>query len=108
MSQHKINMKQGSVRILRDIVSAVGWAKTTEHIIIGGGLASRLPEIAEYPAPKATEAEVKAWAVTIIPEFEVSEKERDAVKVAIKHFTEQGGIPPTPYAADLLKAFGFE
>lgn len=108
MSQHQINIKQGSLRILRDIVSATGWAKSTDHIILGGGLASRLPELAPWLTKDATEKEMKDWLAETIPEFEVSEKERDAVKVAIRHFAEQGSIPPNVYAAELLKAFGFE
>lgn len=108
MSQHKINIKQGSLRILRDIVSATGWAKTTDHIIIGGGLASRLPEVSTAPDKAATEQQVKDWLNIGVTEFDVSEKERDAVKVAIKHFAEQGSIPPNIYAAELLKSFGFE
>lgn len=105
---HKIKLKQGSLRILRDVVSAVGWAKTTALIIIGGSLAARLPEVDALPDAKASQDEVKAWLNKDIPEFEVSEKERDAVKTALTHFSNEGGIPPTQHAAALLAAFGFE
>lgn len=102
---HKINMGQGAIRIMRDIIAGTGWAKTTSHIVIGGGLLSRLPEIQEPPAAKD---DVTAWGKKPVPEFEITEKERDACKVAIDHFAGQGAIPPNVYSAELLRAFGYE
>jgi hypothetical protein len=111
---HIIKINTGSVRFLRDMLSATGWAKTTSDIILGGGLlVSTVPEVPEPPAQdnklsKAEQLKVnQEWAATPVPEFSVSEKEREAIRKCVKHFAEQGAIPPNKQGADLLVAFGF-
>jgi len=103
---HKINMSQGAVNLLRNIISGTGWAKTTQDIILGGGLLAdtRLPEYENIPTEKKAAME---WAKAPAPEFEVSEKEREAVKRAITHFCTQGALPIGLASAELLKVFGF-
>jgi len=111
---HKININTGAVRFLRDMLSATGWAKTTSDIILGGGLlVTTVPEVPEPPAQdaKSDKNEQKRlnleWAKTPVPEFEVSEKEREACRKCIKHFADQGAIPPNNQGAQLLVAFGY-
>jgi len=102
---HKINLLQAEANLLRGIIAATGWCKTTQDIMLGGGLLadSRLPEFENIP----TEAKaVKEWAKVAVPEFEVTEKERDAIKRAITHFVSLGQAASLP-ALGLLKAFGY-
>lgn len=102
---HKIKLNQGALALLKNFVGQTGWAKTIEHIVSGGALMSKLPEVAVLD-PKAKEPEVQAWIAVDFPEFEVTEKERDGAKAALKHFVELGAVPPFPHAVSLLKQFG--
>lgn len=120
---HKINLTQGAVRYLRDMLASTGWAKSINDIILGGGLlVDVLPEPSEPPTTTPVEreaadqarirllahtADVKAWAALPVPEFDVTEKQRDCIRRCIKHFAELGNIPPTPQAYVLLTAFGY-
>jgi hypothetical protein len=96
------------------MLTATGWAKTTSDIILGGGLLVKtIPEVAEPPAqeaslPKAEQRKANLdWSNTPVPEFTITEKEREACRKCIKHFADQGAIPPNTQGADLLIAFGF-
>ena len=120
---HKINLTQGAVRYLRDMLASTGWAKSINDIILGGGLlVDVLPEPSEPPVITPVEREaadqarirlaahtanVKTWSALPVPEFDVTEKQRDCIRRCIKHFAEQGSIPPTPQAFVLLTAFGY-
>lgn len=101
---HKINMSQGAVNLLRSIVSGNGWAKTIQDIMLGGGLMVKLPEYANIPTE---DKKAKEWAEIKEAEFEVTEKERDSIKKAIAHFVELGAIPTNKGAVELLTAFGY-
>ena len=92
--------------MLRSIIEGNGWAKTTSDIIHGGGLLAkgRLPDVG--PLPEA-DVDAKAFAEKPAPEFEVSEKEREAIKRAIKFFAESGNIKPSSFSLEVLLAFGF-
>lgn len=109
-TKHTVKLSQGAVHLLRSIVDAPGWAKSTSDIIVGGGLLSddRLPEYKDAPTDKTSKEESKAWLEKAASPFEITEKEREAIKRAIEHFTGQGNIKASKYSAELLKAFGFE
>ena len=111
---HKVALTQGALSLLHNLLSGTGWAKTTMDIILAGGLlAEKLPDFA--PPPEREQSETRrnfdgratAWADVSVSEFEISEKERDVCKKAIKHFVEAGAIPATKHAALLLMAFGY-
>ncbi len=108
--KHPITLKQGAVKYLRDMVSATGWAKTTSDIILGGRLLVDLvPENTEPPTPGPDRKTLTLdWSNTPMNPFELSQKEYDACRKAIDYFAGQGSIPPTPAAAELLSAFGYE
>ncbi len=109
--KHPIVLKQGAVKYLRDMLSATGWAKTTSDIILGGRLlVDIVPENAEPPEKRGPDqkAETIAWSATPITPFDLTQKEYDSCRKAIDFFVAQGSIPPTPAAAELLTAFGYE
>lgn len=103
---YKINIKQGSFRILSDLLGSTGWCKTTQDIIVSGGLLARLPE--ESIPDRMTVSEFTTWAAKLVAEFTITEKERDTVKKCIKHFVEEGKVPGNKYATELLLAFGYD
>jgi hypothetical protein len=120
---HTIKLTQGALRYLHDFLGAVGWAKTTSDIVIGGSLLAEIlpappaPPVTDIPKESTAaqvnelrakhEADTKQWRDTPAPEFDLNDKQRDAVRRCLKHFAEQAQIPSTPQAATLLRAFGY-
>ena len=117
----KITLPQQSLRILREILSAPGWAKTTKELYLGGRLLAQTlpePDISWLKTAKQVEAltqeEVtayqakdKEWANTEI-EIEITDAERDICRKAIEKLTEAGSIAASKYGFKVIEVFGFK
>lgn len=107
---HTLNLTQGALQYLRDILQNPGWAKTTELIMRGGKLlVDVLPE--PEPVPQGedeTPAAIKAWIARPIPPVEITEKQRDTIKAAVAFAVERGSLRAGPQAMNLLSQLGYE
>jgi hypothetical protein len=112
-NKHSLALPQMSAAALTEVLEAPGWSKTPADIMLAGQLlVDVLPEITrpEAVVKARTQAECRkadaAWCDLAIA-FEVSEKQREAVKRCLTHWTEKGALPGGRYSAALLAAFGF-
>ena len=112
MPNHPIKIPQLSVKCLTDCLEGAGWSKGPADIVLGGQLlVDVLPEVTlpEAVTKAKSQAESRkadaAWCDAPV-EFEVTEKQRDAVKRCLTFWTEKGAIPGGRYSSALLLAFG--
>jgi len=104
---HKIQLTNGSYKILEECLNAIGWAKSISDIMLSGGVLSKLPE-QKIPEGAITQKDFIAWQRLDAPIFEVSDKERETIRKCLTHFTTEGKIPASVQSATLFAAFGFE
>lgn len=103
---HKLNLNQGSIVLLTNLLNSSGWCKTTVDIVLSGGVAMKLPDIVNEE--KMTIAEFKHWSKVPVTEIVLNDKERECVRKCLKHFAEAGNIPGGTRSAELLIAFGLD
>ena len=116
---NSVTVTQQALNLARQIISAVGWAKSVDDIYIGGKLlAETFPEndSLDWIKPDEevrlmTKAQRQAyvekdrkWASTL-KTFAVSEKEKAAFKKAFEHFASEGKLGPNEYISELIVAF---
>jgi hypothetical protein len=100
----KLTLDNGSTTLLRSILEAPGWAKTTALIYIGGQLLCEvIPQQDDKPS-STSQADWTFWSRQPV-EVEVSEKQFDVCKLAIRHFVSEGKIAAGPFSMLLLKEF---
>lgn len=115
----QIKITQQSVNLVRQILAAVGWAKSVEDIYLGGQmLASAIPEIdlswvksgkdlAEL-TPEEQKAYVRkdrAWCEKVV-EFTLTAKQVEVVKKAFKSLVESGNLAPNSALSEIIEVFG--
>lgn len=115
-----IKVTQQSLNLIRQIVAAVGWAKTVEDIYVGGQLLDAvLPEpdpidwvksvqelAALSPAEqKAYQRKDKAWCDKVI-EFTLTARQVDTFKKAFENLVTEGKLAPNKYLSEIIVTFG--
>jgi hypothetical protein len=109
---HKLNITQGAAKYLQDLLNVLGWAKTTNDIIIGGSLLSTKLELTTFPEATAEET-VRAYEARVLPwmntkmDLELTDKERDCVRRCLEHCSKEARIRVSKYSSELLTVFGY-
>lgn len=111
-TSHKITLPQLAVACLRDNLEIPGWAT----LISDQGIACKLLDtvIPEVPQPEEikkarTQTSAREANTTWCnepKEFEITDRQRDTVRKALKFHLERGSLPPGRYTFAVLKAFG--
>ena len=120
----KLKLTRGAVALAESCLSQPGWAKDPRTIYRAGVILEAMdgdfgsdrppaePElseempVAEIRSLRADyDAAYQVWATRAV-EWQLSDKERDVVKAAVKHQVEQGGIRPTIHFCRLAEKLG--
>lgn len=121
-----VTITQQALNLLRQIVTAIGWAKTIAQIYIGGKLLAETLPVLESVAWVKTEKEVtamtdeqrkaymetdKAWGEKPYT-FTVTSDERDAIEAAFNHFARTAAsakrLGPNEHLYALICAFSIK
>lgn len=125
VNTESVTLSQQGVNVARQIVNAIGWAKTVEDIAIGGELLVRVfPTLDPIDDWIKTDAEVKkmtpteaktylekdrAWGTKPCA-FTMTDKQKAVVVKAFKHFVEEsanaGKLGPSEWLTELIGVFG--
>lgn len=95
-----------SVRILRNVLSAPGWAKKTEEVWLAGKLLCEvIPEDVDEAPEFATKTAERAWCQEPVS-LELTEKQREVCKTAVKALIAEGRMAPGEYSYRLIGMLG--
>jgi hypothetical protein len=109
-------LPQGAIAILREILPSPTWYKEDpkQGVLIARsvGAYEALPEIDRPVSEKEESARdfekrAKAWAETVL-EFEWTEKQKDAVKICVRHYLKQGAFTVTKHTVAMLRLLGLD
>lgn len=117
----KITIPQQSLNLLRQYLAQPGWAKSNKLIYLGGQLEARtLPDVdttwvlseqqieaMTIEGRKGYREQDKAWCASPV-EIELSESERETIKICLQKLTEAGTFGPNKWNFPLFEAFGFK
>ena len=99
MANKTLNLKLGELFLVREVVGAAGWAVTVNDIYMGGKLLNDV-------FPEGTPIKTKEELDGVVDSFEVTEKQLELIKKALKHSIEKGVLFPSKYVASVLDTFG--
>lgn len=111
-NSHKIQLPQLAVKALRDVLESPGWARlTSDHSAAAKMLDGVVPEVTPPDEVKAARSQSEARVANAAwsdeaKAFELSDKQRDTARKALRHHLEQGNLPPGRYTFALLSQFG--
>lgn len=99
---HFLKLTNGLRLLIHNLLFAPETFKTISEVLTAGGLIEKL----DCPVVTNQMAEDPAWSNAALPDLELSEKQRDLLKLAVeKHATK---LPPNAHAVSLLRQLGFE
>ena len=99
MANKTLNLKLGELFLVREVVGAAGWAVTVNDIYTGGKLLNDV-------FPEGTPIKTKEELDGTVASFEVTDKQMDIIKKALKYSIEKGVLFPSKYVASVLDTFG--
>lgn len=99
MANKTLNLKLGELFLVREVVGAAGWAVTINDIYMGGKLLNDV-------FPEGTPIKTKEELDNAVASFDLTEKQVEVVKKALKHSIEKGVLFPSKYVASVLDTFG--
>jgi hypothetical protein len=99
MANKTLNLKLGELFLVREVVGSAGWAVTINDIYMGGKLLNDV-------IPEGTPIKAKEELDVIGAPFEVTDKQADIIKKALKYSIEKGVLFPSKYVASVLDTFG--
>lgn len=114
----KLTLTNKALAFLVSVIEAPGWAKSTDLIYRGGQLLCEVfPDQSDKPEFEKRKNEVgevvveprdkkayDAWG-SVSREFELTDKQLETCKTALRHFAEAGAITPAKHTLELLRAF---
>lgn len=101
---------RGSISLLISCLSQPGWGKRPVDLFAAGSLLEELDgQFGADVQPESSEDEAgfQSWAIKKV-KLELTEKQREAAKAALKYFAEQGQIAPTKHFCSIGEALGLE
>ncbi len=99
MANKTLNLKLGELFLVREVVGSAGWAITINDIYMGGKLLNDV-------IPEGTPIKAKEELDVTVAPFEVTDKQADIIKKALKYSIEKGVLFPSKYVASVLDTFG--
>ena len=99
MANKTLNLKLGELFLVREVVGAAGWAVTINDIYMGGKLLNDV-------LPEGTPIKTKEELDNAVASFDLTEKQVEVVKKALKYSIEKGVLFPSKYVASVLDTFG--
>ena len=112
-SPTKYQLSQCAGKYLRDLLNTAGWADDLFKIRHGAAALDLVPEGEEEPAAPKTNEQIelfrrdsKIWADTLLPDFELSDKQTKAAKSCLNFYIKKATLPANKYTIELLNAFG--
>lgn len=116
---HKIEgLTNAATKMLRDVLNGTGWSDGWGDIAVAGELLSDIiPEPPLEPVEPfrmtATQdiiekfkADHNAWSNATVATFELTDKQRDNCRKALKHFADKKAIPGSKHSLMLGRKFG--
>lgn len=89
----KFKLSNLAFRLLLNLVAGPGWARDLADLYAGGKLLSELKE----PTDQTSQVD-----------FELSDKQFECVKKALKHHTSEGHVPPSTAIVELIDSLGIQ
>lgn len=99
MASKTLNLKLGELFLVREVVGAAGWAVTINDIYMGGKLLNDV-------LPEGTPIKTKEELDGTVASFELTDKQVEIVKKALKFSIERGVLFPSKYVTSVLDNFG--
>ncbi len=98
MTEKIFKLKLGSVYLIKEVISAPGWALTTGEMYTAGKIVTEIiPDLALIQNKEELDKDG--------PVFTLSDKQFDAAKKAIKYSVEKGFLIPNKYTVEVFDAF---
>jgi hypothetical protein len=105
----KINLTNGAVLVLSEIIGMDGWAKGPRQFYQAGRfLAEILPPLtAPILTNQSTKKEVEnaqSWPALAAPEFELSDSDAEMCRTAMEKLTDNGRLRPSRWTYQIQTA----
>jgi hypothetical protein len=108
----KYELSQCAGKYLRDLLNTAGWADDLFKIRHGAVTLDLIPEGENEPTAPKTNDQVelfrrdsKIWADTLLPEFELNDKQIKATKSCLNFYIKKATLPANKYTLEILNAF---
>ena len=108
----KYKLSQCAGKYLRDLLNTAGWADDLFKIRHGAAVLDLVPEGESEPAAPKTNDQVelfrrdsKIWADTMLPDFDLSDKQVKATKSCLNFYIKKATLPANKYTLEILNAF---
>lgn len=105
--KHTLALSNGAARWLGLYLNQPQILKKTFHVFgVGMVLNEHLIEVLMLPEDKTIGAEWEKWSEERHKEFEITEGQREAIKLGLMALAERGDLSPNKYTIELLPIFG--
>ncbi len=99
---HTLKLTNGLCLLIHNLLFVPETFKTPSEVLMAGVLVEKL----KCPVVSAQEAAEPAWSSAVLPDLELSEKQRDLLKMAVERHVAK--LPPNGCTVSLLRQLGFE